>query len=284
MDGTHIQRLRISCKALWEVRLKCSEIKILKKIKSKSPNIELTYDDVQSWRHWVDDAHRGKTHAVRGACRWDDRAERAASRVWLSIKRTDICKRSSSSPAGMMPMCSGQGCKTTSGSFSQWPASCCVRPTTPWSTSLNMPSPPTHTTLSLEQREASLVFPSPSPPVLANGAERPHPSKPARSFFRRWSLAWLARSVTTQSNISSDSTCQTFNTKVSITLTNHVRADSSQLEQRGHQRMVDLSAFPFASEWVDEHQESLWAQWTWKETLRSWNTWKGLNTVNSFFA
>lgn len=68
----------------------------------------------------------------------------------------DSWQRSPSLPAGMMPMCSGHGCKTTSGSFSQRSASCCVRPTTPWSTSLNMPSPPTHTTLSFGQAEASL--------------------------------------------------------------------------------------------------------------------------------
>lgn len=55
----------------------------------------------------------------------------------------------------------------------------------------------------------------------------------------------------------SDPTCRTFNTCVSLTLTNHVRADSSQLKQRGHQRVVDLPAFPLTSEWIDEHQESV---------------------------
>lgn len=60
----------------------------------------------------------------------------------------------------------------------------------------------------------------------------------------------------------SHSSCQTFNTFVSLSLTNHVRADSSQLKQRGDQRVVDLSAFPFAPKRIDEHQESVRAQWT----------------------
>lgn len=47
----------------------------------------------------------------------------------------------------MIPMWRGHGCKVRAGSFSQRPASCCVLPITPWSISLNMPSPPTHTTL-----------------------------------------------------------------------------------------------------------------------------------------
>lgn len=32
-------------------------------------------------------------------------------------------------------------------------------------------------------------------------ADGPYPSKPVRSFFRRWSLAWFARSVTKQNNV-----------------------------------------------------------------------------------
>lgn len=51
-------------------------------------------------------------------------------------------------PAGMMPIWRGHGCKATAGSFTQRPASCCVRSIKPWSNSLNMPSPPTQTTLS----------------------------------------------------------------------------------------------------------------------------------------
>jgi hypothetical protein len=49
------------------------------------------------------------------------------------------------SPAGMMPMWRSHDCRE--GSCSDSPASCCVRPITPCSSSLNIPSPPTHTTL-----------------------------------------------------------------------------------------------------------------------------------------
>lgn len=165
MDGTHIQRLRISCKASWEVRLKCSEDKNKMKKTNQNPKIlnspmMMCKADVTGSITPTVAKHTQSVEPVVGT------TQHGVQRHRLSIKHFDIWQRASSLPAGMMPMCSGHGCKMTSGSFSQRPASCCVRPTTPWSTSLNMPSPPTHTTLSLEQKEASLVFSSPSPPAL----------------------------------------------------------------------------------------------------------------------
>lgn len=53
----------------------------------------------------------------------------------------------------------------------------------------------------------------------------------------------------------------------SLSLTDHMRADTSQLKQRGNQGMVDLSSFLFPSEWVDKHQKSEGAQRTWKTHL-----------------
>lgn len=51
-------------------------------------------------------------------------------------------------PAGMMPMRREQGDRASSGQFGSTPPSTCVLQTRPWMISLNMPSPPTHTTLS----------------------------------------------------------------------------------------------------------------------------------------
>ena len=51
-------------------------------------------------------------------------------------------------PAGIIPMRSEQGSKASSGQFGSTPPSICVLQISPWMTSLNMPSPPTHTTLS----------------------------------------------------------------------------------------------------------------------------------------
>lgn len=64
--------------------------------------------------------------------------------VWLYWLKVTL-------PAGMMPIWSEQGCKAAEGSFSQTPASCWVRPIKPCSISLNMPSPPTHTTLEMRK-------------------------------------------------------------------------------------------------------------------------------------
>lgn len=102
-------------------------------------------------------------------------------------------------PAGMMPIWSGHGCKVTAVSFSQSPASCCVRPIKPWSISLNMPSPPTHTTLPEENTGISVRKAPPGQLILlCCSADGSYPSKPVTSFLRRWSLAWFARSVTKQ--------------------------------------------------------------------------------------
>lgn len=46
--------------------------------------------------------------------------------------------------------------------------------------------------------------------------------------------------------------------------TYNMRPDPSQLKQRGNKWMVDLSSFLFSSKWVDEHQQSMWTQRTWK--------------------
>lgn len=58
----------------------------------------------------------------------------------------DLCLRAW--PAGMMPMRREQGDRASSGQFGSTPPSACVLQTRPWMISLNMPSPPTHTTLS----------------------------------------------------------------------------------------------------------------------------------------
>lgn len=234
----------------------------------------------------------------------------------------------------MMPMCSGQGCRATVGSFSQRPASCCVRPIKPWSISLNMPSPPTHTTLLWTNTGVSVRTAPPNRLSSHNGHEShclhcttrsSHPSKPVRSFFRRWSRAWFARSVTEQTihlityrlqiscinfnlfnqtlhNQQHKSNTRTMQTKTTQTddikmcfemrfkdlkqwwgqdgkqrellaesgssswtwmsLTYHMRADTSQLKQRRSQRVVDLSSFPFSSKRVDKHQQPMWTQRT----------------------
>ena len=47
-----------------------------------------------------------------------------------------------------------------------------------------------------------------------------------------------------------------------------MRADTSQLKQRSDQRMVDLSSSLLPSERIDKHQQSEWAQRTWKIDLR----------------
>lgn len=51
-------------------------------------------------------------------------------------------------PAGMIPMRREQGDSASSGLFGSTPQSICVLQISPWMISLNMPSPPTHTTLS----------------------------------------------------------------------------------------------------------------------------------------
>ncbi len=47
-----------------------------------------------------------------------------------------------------------------------------------------------------------------------------------------------------------------------LSLTYYVRADTSQLKQRGSQRVVDLSSFLLPSKWVDKHQQPVRPQWT----------------------
>ena len=47
-----------------------------------------------------------------------------------------------------------------------------------------------------------------------------------------------------------------------LSLTYYVRADTSQLKQRGNQRVVDLSSLLLPSKWVDKHQQPVWAQRT----------------------
>lgn len=90
-----------------------------------------------------------------------------------------------------------QGSRVSSGQFRSLPLSICVLQISPWMISLNIPSPPTHTTL---QRSRT------SSHVPLTGALRrrsdwrfltPHPSNffSSASVFR-WSLAWLAYSVT----------------------------------------------------------------------------------------
>lgn len=51
-------------------------------------------------------------------------------------------------PAGIIPMWSEQGSRVSSGQFGSIPLSICVLQISPWMISLNMPSPPTQTTLS----------------------------------------------------------------------------------------------------------------------------------------
>lgn len=55
-------------------------------------------------------------------------------------------------PAGMIPMRSELGRRASSGQFRSTPLSICVLQISPWMISLNMPSPPTHTTLSQSQK------------------------------------------------------------------------------------------------------------------------------------
>lgn len=58
-----------------------------------------------------------------------------------------------------------------------------------------------------------------------------------------------------------------------------MRADTSQLKQRGNQRMVDLSSFLLSSKGVDKHQQSVWAQGTWKIHLKHYSLVKASETV-----
>lgn len=114
----------------------------------------LTNDYVQSRRNRVDHSYSGITHTVCGAYCWCKTTECVPLQphVWhLNSWRRVLL------PAGMMPIWSGQGCKVTAGSFSQQPASCCVRPISPWSISLNIPSPPTHTTLLENKTRESFI-------------------------------------------------------------------------------------------------------------------------------
>lgn len=167
-------------------------------------------------------------------------------------------------------MWSGQGCKVTPGSFSQVPASCWVRPITPWSISLNMPSPPTHTTL-FKSSTRPFVYESASSDVffLIQSASSTYPSNPIRSFFRRWSLAWFARSVTNNTRKTQKSWFLTMQFVVLpffyqefvweyFSVTYYMRADTSQLKQRSHEGLKDLPCHLLSSKRVDEHQESMW--------------------------
>lgn len=95
-----------------------------------------------------------------------------------------------------MPMRSEQGSSASSGQFRSIPLSSWVLQIRPWMISLNIPSPPTHTTL---QGGATLndVTWSGWPGLWYQLGRAAHPSNvfSSASVFR-WSLAWLAYSVT----------------------------------------------------------------------------------------
>ena len=79
----------------------------------------------------------------------------------IVIIRVSKCFICTTLPAGMMPMWRWQGRSVTLRSFSERPASCWVRPIMPCIISLNIPSPPTHTTLLWTNTKASVMKPSP---------------------------------------------------------------------------------------------------------------------------
>lgn len=98
----------------------------------------------------------------------------------------------SRTPAGMIPMRSEQAMSVCSGLLTSTPPSRCVRHTKPCTSSLNMPSPPTHTTLTTGRRALAAGASAAAVATLLT-----HPSY----FFSsasslRWSRAWLAYSVT----------------------------------------------------------------------------------------
>ena len=91
-------------------------------------------------------------------------------------------------PAGMIPILSGLGTSAARGWSWSTPASLCVLPTRPCRTSLNMPSPPTQTTLREEHRRQALsTRPAPPAPSCAGlraatqAAAVPVPRRPAQS-------------------------------------------------------------------------------------------------------
>lgn len=69
-------------------------------------------------------------------------------------------------PAGIMPMRRALGTRVARGWFGSTPALLCVLPIRPCRTSLNMPSPPTQTTLREQHRHVRAPAPlSPRPPL-----------------------------------------------------------------------------------------------------------------------
>lgn len=172
----------------------------------------LTNDYVQSRRNRVDHSYGGITHAVCGAyCRckttgcvplqprvrchplntWTAEGERHYLRGWCRYGADKAVKwqldRSHNSPLLAASARSARG-------VFRW--TCRPHPHTPRCRRTK----PERVLLRGSTSHRAHLF--------RCSADRPYPSKPVRSFFRRWSLAWFARSVTKQNVLLIQRSCQ----------------------------------------------------------------------------
>ena len=121
----------------------------------------LTDDNVQSRSNRIIHPNGGETDTVCRTCWLHKIHQEPLDTSWIVNVRVNKCFICTTLPAGMMPMCRWQGCSVTLRSFSERSASCWVRPIMPCIISLNIPSPPTHTTLLWTNTKASVMKPSP---------------------------------------------------------------------------------------------------------------------------
>lgn len=97
----------------------------------------------------------GPAHSFTSVCG----AFRGNAALWLAFRVSPVncSSREHDWPAGMIPMRSEQGSRVSSGQFRSIPLSICVLQIRPWMISLNIPSPPTHTTL--HESQPSMMSP-----------------------------------------------------------------------------------------------------------------------------
>lgn len=166
----------------------------------------LTDNDVQSRSNGVDHSDCGVTHAVCGAYVRHSRSER---RGWVSRRSTVCSLTPNTSVLTRRDDANVERTRLQSDSWVVLTKACLLlRPANQTVEYFTEHAIPTHTHhTGINKHKGSIVRAPPTelsphkaliPQWLHSGS---YPSKPVRSFFRRWSLAWLARSVTEKRNV-----------------------------------------------------------------------------------